>query len=53
MVYRWHIGWLSEGKLLLPYVQLDFRPDFKTGANGLHSWLRSGSSGYLQPQQIA
>ena len=31
MVYELAIGWFWEGKLLLPIVPYDFRPDSKTG----------------------
>jgi len=53
IVYKWAVGWLSEGELHLPNVPLILRSDFTHGAARLDYWLRLFSGGYLQPQQVA
>jgi hypothetical protein len=40
MVYKWAVGWLSEGELLLPKCPLILQPDFAHGAPILDKWLR-------------
>jgi len=36
MVYKWAVGWLSEGELHLPNVPLILRSDFRHGASILN-----------------